>query len=312
MIDNVIVLNLPSYQYRKDTMRGALKMLGWEDDRIMFWTAKDGRHFGDKENRPLTANVALSAIAVGFPFFKNIFFNADGSEKETITADLQLTAQSWNYCRVLRHISKTRGTYMVIHDDVVPRADYQNLCHLAKDLNHDGQFKFLLYQSFMTTEMIEKIGYPRAEMSIVPNVFEGIVGTGDKVWILNGRGADWALEITEEYYTNYGTSAYYDGLGEASVEYVIGQYINKPVPAGIYSMGVHRNRHGLGSHKLVRYLFNMRQDSAIMHYDDRGFVNKVEDTGHVPTIDWDYYENVLPKLQRWYSDEAYYRNYHQL
>ena len=296
MIDKAIVLNLSRYRYRKNTMRGALRMLGWDDERITFWLSKDGIHYGGDDNPPLTANVALAAIGDGFRFFKKLFYNRDGTPKQHLTSDLQLTAQSWNYCRVLRHIIETGETCLIIHDDLVPRAEYRELCLLVKELQHEGPFKFLQYQWFMTEPMIAHYGYPRVQMTLVPGVSKGILGAGDKIWIVSPEGARWLLEITEEYYNNFCETPIENTTG-ASVEYIFSRYIGKSVPEGVYSLIGHRNATGLGTHKTHRYLFEMDHDSAIMRYDGSGFIHDTKDTGYIPDISWYYYDECLPKLK---------------
>ena len=289
MIDKVIVLNLPSYPHRKHMSMGMLAGQGWRKDRIKIWTAKNGLHFGEAPDPPLTANVMLAAIADGFDCFRGVLKSRQ-SEGGLVYDDIHMVAQQWNYFRILRWIMDEGVTALVLHDDVVPRWGYEDLktrCELLKYRYKKMDFLSLWWFISHQKKRLRLNENPRK--TVVAGIVEGIMGPGDKANVISPDGAKWLYDsMCEDYWTGFSPSV------EVMIERTA---VKGNVPRGVFSLDIHRRTGCVEPWAL--------SDSAIMTYHDGDSKFKVDNnmTNRIPDFDWHYYDEVLPKLWHHYQEK---------
>lgn len=284
-----IILTLNRYPYRRHTMEGALKALGYPMEKVTFWYGPDALHAG---HPPLTANIALAAIADGFPVFKHLLLrkNSQHHFRKRCNANIHITAQHWSFCQIYRYITEQKNTYLVCHDDILPRYTYQELCQLVEALKAAGNFKLLHYQWFKRKD----IDLGQTQPSHISHINKGLSGHGDKINIVSPEGAAWMLELLKEFIRVEKTT---------SAEDIFRLDANLYIPEGVYSIEKNDEGTGMNWGKYVLQLHDPKQDSNIMFYrTDQQFRFKVpiQKTNTIPDIDWHYYDNVLLKLKEHY------------
>ena len=180
MTERVIVINLPFREDRRHYMTGHLETVGVPAGCIDFFPAKYG---GDYEN---SRAVQAAAEADGFPFL-NRHPNNDPRAKNH-------NAYNWTWAQILRNITQTAMTALVILDDYLLRVDWSSLCMCTVFLNRtQSEFKILQigWQNLWEDDNIR--------IDLVSSfVARGIRSYGDYATILNAEGAKLILERMEK------------------------------------------------------------------------------------------------------------------
>lgn len=292
-----IILTIPKHDYRITRMKAAMQVYSYPiKDKVFFWRAPDVEHYGERPT--LAANLVLHAISDGFPFFKHIIYDEKKNRpRERCESNVHIIAQHWSFCQIYRRIIEMDKVCLVCHDDVLPRATYQEINDKLNKLKAEkGNFKLWQYQWFKRPD--KDMHLPDiTEPTPVSGVRRGLAGRGDKINIISPEGAKWMLALSEEYIRKTHRAG-----AEDFFEIPLHKGIN---PEGIYSTE-HRedSLQGVNYEKYITQLSTPTEDSNLMYYDKPPKFKwkiPIEDTETIPDIDWHYYENVLPKLKKHYE-----------
>ena len=188
-IEEVIVMTLARSEKRQNLCRGALFARRVPDAIINMWEGNDSQ---DYEN-PVA--VVQAAIADGFPHCRH------NLERDWITAPI--TAQTWEFYRILRYVCDMDGLAMVIFDDSCLTSDFGKYNEVVSFLSqHDVSFKMLLLEYWLFEGEQWSYRYPREKQTPIdiieayPFIGKGILGAGDKL-IISAAGAKWLLNQIE-------------------------------------------------------------------------------------------------------------------
>ena len=185
MIDKVIVMNLPERTDRKWFMYGHLATIGVAYPLIEVFPARNASHYTD------IADVLADAHSDGFHFFAD-WENARQDE-------IKHAVIIWNWCAILRRIVDSGHTSLVLLDDRVITARFNELCGLVSICKarpypfHALQLQHLLCD-FNNDESIDNEPlWPQSN-----DLASGFAGNGDYATVFSPAGARWFLELVAE------------------------------------------------------------------------------------------------------------------
>lgn len=183
MIDEIIVLNLPSDIERKWAFMGSAIARRVPIERIRFWEAVPASDFGSPE-----AFVSATEDD-GWTCFRKFLIDDGILDEFQNPIDFKVKVQAWSYCQMLRFIIEKKKNAIIIYDDRFI-IEWEIVLQIFDTLAAKNEIKFWQLENY---PFLHVDPHFEATPHWIPGLQAGPSGGGENAIVYTAEGAKWLL-----------------------------------------------------------------------------------------------------------------------
>ena len=193
MIDKVYVLNLDSQPHRWHTMMATLHMANVPFERIERVTAKDGRHYDNREQ------VLDDMVRDGFDAYIRFWRELPADSEITFWHEPKNLCVQWGHLSIIRRIAEKGETALVFEDDTYLRNHTLYGIEKRCEMLDDFEVLYLYSHDWYLVDKEHRIsGYETDQTkfsqalvpTVVPEIFANSYGMGSQIRMWTPAGAE--------------------------------------------------------------------------------------------------------------------------